>query len=261
MLSTMAGLKVTPDFVIYHRYPEWGPDCDFTLLIGNLGWIADMADIRQQLKDYLGSANTKAELMCTENNCDSTWQEGKQMCSLVDGLYMADSFGTVLQTECNSYLWWDLINGQYSTGDNGSWLYGWREYGDEGVMSPDFTLTYPTYYVEQLLNDFAAPGDQVLPTASPYNLLDVFTTQRSDGSVRVLVVNKNATSPVTAQFVFTGFEPAGPATLYRYGMDQDNAAENGKSQAIAVSTVKSASNKMTQVFPPYSISVFVFNNR
>jgi hypothetical protein len=189
MLATMASLKVTPDFLIYHRYPEYVNDCDFTLLLSNSGWISDMADLRQQLKDYLGTANTKTQIMCTENNCDAG-PEGKQMCSLVNGIYMADTFGTVLQTECNSFLWWDWINGTNTTGDNGSWLYGWRMYGDEGVVSPDFTQTYPCFWMEQVLNLFAASGDQVLPTTSSYGLLTAFATKHSDGKVRLMVVRR-----------------------------------------------------------------------
>ena len=58
MLSTMAGLGVTPDFLDYHRYPQYVTDCDFTLLIGNSTWASDMADLRQQLKDYLPATNS-----------------------------------------------------------------------------------------------------------------------------------------------------------------------------------------------------------
>ena len=258
MLATMKSLKVTPDFIIYHRYPEYANDCDFTLLIGNSGWYSDMDSLRAMLVDYLGAANTQTQIMCTENNCDAG-PEGKQMCSLVNGVFMADTFGTVLQTECNSFLWWDLINGQDTTADNGPWLYGWRMYGDEGVMSPDFTQTYPVYYMEQLVNEFAEAGDDVVPTTSSYGLLTAFATKRSGGTVRVMVVNKNPTVELTTQIAFTGFTPVGTATLYTYGMTQDNAAMNGKSQAIGVSTIKSVSKTMTMTIPPYSVSVIVFH--
>ena len=257
MLSTMAGLGVTPDFLIYHRYPEYANDCDFTLLVSNSAWSADMANLRSELQDYLGSKNTKVQLMCTENNCDAG-PEGKQMCSIVNGIFMADSFGSVLQTECNSFLWWDLINGTDTTADNGSWLYGWRMYGDEGVISPDFTLQYPTFWVEQVLNLFAAAGDEVLPTTSSYGLLTAFTTKRSDGTVRVMVVNKNNLQELATQFTFNGFKPKGPVTMYQYGIAQDNLAKAGKPQTIAVSTIANWPAEATVSFPPYSVSVLVF---
>jgi hypothetical protein len=256
MLSTMKGLGVTPDFIIYHRYPEYVNDCDFTLLIGNSGWLGDMADLRTQLNDYLGSAGAQTQIMCTENNCDAG-TEGKQMCSIVNGVFMADTFGTVLQTECNSFLWWDWINGTSTTGDNGSWLYGWRMYGDEGVISPDFTQTYPCFWMEQVLNLFASAGDSVLPTTSSYGLLTAFTTKRSDGSIRIMVVNKHSTQELSTQFTFSGITPLGPATMYQYGIAQDNLAKNGKPQTIGVSTIKTWPTTATLSFPPYSVSVIV----
>jgi len=260
MLATMAGLGVTPDFIIYHRYPEYVTDCDFTLLICNSSWYTDMDDLRQQLKDYMGSANTQTQIMCTENNCDAG-TEGKQMCSLVNGVFMADTFGTILNTECNSFLWWDLINGQNTSGDNGSWLYGWRMYGDEGEFSPDFTQTYPVFYMEQLFNDFAQAGDTVNPTTSSYGLLSAFTTRRVDGTARVMVVNKNPTATITAALSFVGYKPLATATQYSYGMTQDNAAMNGQPQTISVSQINNVSHTTTLTFPPYSVTVLVFNQQ
>ncbi|MHB8637394.1 MAG: alpha-L-arabinofuranosidase [Fimbriimonadaceae bacterium] len=257
MLSTLAGLGVTPDFIIYHRYPEYVTECDFTLLIGNSSWATDMADLRQQLRDYLGAANTQTQIMCTENNCDAG-TPGKQLCSLVNGVFMADTFGTILQTECNSFLWWDLVNGQDTGGDNGSWLYGWRLYGDEGVFSPDFTQTYPVYYMEQLFNDFAAPGDLVMPVTSTYGLLSAYATRRTDGTARVMVVNKNPTATISAELCFAGFRPATTATVYSYGMPQDNAAKNGQAQVIGQSVIPNITNNSTLTFPPYSVTVLVF---
>jgi hypothetical protein len=258
MLATMSSLGVTPDFIIYHRYPEYVVDCDFTLLIGNSSWATDMADLRQQLKDYLGAPNAGVQIMCTENNADAG-TEGKQMCSLVNGVYMADTFGTILQTECNSFLWWDLINGQNTSGDNGSWLYGWRMYGDEGVFSPDFTQTYPVFYMERLFNYFAAPGDLVMPVTSSYGLLSAFATKRPDGTARLMIVNKNPTATITTVLTFAGYKPAATAIQYSYGMPQDNAAMNGQPQVIGQTTINNISTTTSLTFPPYSVSVLVFS--
>lgn len=258
LLSTLAGLGATPDFVIYHRYLEYNNDCDFTLLTSNGGWESDISNMRMMLNDYLGSAGTGVQIMNTECNCDAA-PPGKQLCSLVNGLYMADCFGTVTQTECNSFMWWDLINGQNYSGDNGAWLYGWREYGDEGVMSPDFTQTYPVFYVERLLNYFAAASDSVLPTSSTYGLLTAYGTKRADGSVRLLVVNKNPSLTIPAKITLSGYTPAATATEYQYGITQDNAAEKGQSQAIAQTTLKNVSVNTNTTFPPYSVTVIVFS--
>jgi alpha-N-arabinofuranosidase len=261
MLSTLAGLGVTPDYLIYHRYPEYDVDCDYTLLTGNGGWAADMQDMRLQLDQYLGYTNAdKVQLMCTENNADAG-TPGKQLTSLVNGVYMADSFGQLLDTESNSYMWWDLINGQGTNPADGPWLYGWRTFGDEGMFSPDFTQTYPIYYAEQIVNQFASPGDGVVIASSTYGLLTAYAVDHpADGSVHVMVVNLNPTATITAVLTFGSgqFTPANTATEFQYGMNQDNAAQRGQTQSIAVSYVGGVSSSTAFSFPPYSISVLVF---
>ena len=257
MLTTLANLHVTPDFIIYHRYPEYDVDCDFTLLTGNGGWVSDFTDLRNQLQDYLGSANTKTQIMCTENNADAG-TAGKQLCSLVNALYIADSFGTILQTEANSYMFWDLFNGQQTNPADGPWLYGWRPYGDEGMISTDLKQTYPSYYAEQMLNRFASAGDTVVSSSSSYGLLSVYATQRSNGTLRVMVVNKNAVASIPANLTIAGFTPLGKATAYFYGIPQDTAASKGDSQTVETTTVSGVAATTALVFPAYSITVLTF---
>ena len=51
MLATMRSLGVTPDFLIYHRYPEApGAEGDQGLLSSSGSWATDAADLRRQLK-------------------------------------------------------------------------------------------------------------------------------------------------------------------------------------------------------------------
>ncbi len=40
-----------------------------------------------------------------------------------------------MNTEFNSVTWWDLRNGQETSNNNSSSLYGWRQYGDYGVAT------------------------------------------------------------------------------------------------------------------------------
>jgi hypothetical protein len=39
-----------------------------------------------------------------------------------------------MKTGFNSFLWWDLRNGVGTGGDLDPTIYGWRLYGDEGVI-------------------------------------------------------------------------------------------------------------------------------
>ena len=118
MLATLRSLGVTPDFLIYHRYPETpGAEDDQALLLSSGTWATDAADLRQQLNDYLGGAAANVELDCTENNSVYS-NPGKQTTSLVNGLFMADSICAAMQTEFNSVMWWDLRNGQETDNNN-----------------------------------------------------------------------------------------------------------------------------------------------
>ncbi len=159
MLATMHSLGVTPDFLIYHRYAQApGAESDQGLLSSNTTWSTDAADLRQQLKDYLGGAAPGVELDCTENNSVYT-NPGKQTTSLVNGLFLADSICAAMNTEFNSVVWWDLRNGQVKTDNNSASLYGWRQYGDYGIVDGANPAgpadSYPTYYVQKLLQHFA----------------------------------------------------------------------------------------------------------
>ena len=113
MLATLRSLGVTPDFLIYHRYPQSpGGESDQGLLLSNGTWSTDAADLRNQLNDYLGAtAAAGVELDNTENNSVSS-SPGKQTTSLVNGLFLADSLCAAMNTEFNSVTWWDLRNGQ-----------------------------------------------------------------------------------------------------------------------------------------------------
>lgn len=254
MLTTLKSLGVTPDFLIYHRYEQNpGSESDESLLQAASTWPNDAANLRQQLSDYLGAAGANVELVCTENNSVS-YNPGKQTTSLVNGLYLADSLGNLLQTEFNALAWWDLRNGQETGNNNDSSLYGWREYGDYGVL--DSNTGYPTYYAMKLLSHLGAGGDTVVSAASNYPLLSSYSVLRQDGSLSILVINKSATNALTGVIALSNFIPSGTATIYSYGMPQDNAAQTGVgSTDVALTTLSKVSANFSYSFPAYSLTI------
>jgi alpha-L-arabinofuranosidase len=264
MLTTLAQLGVVPDFVIYHRYPIWqGQECDFTALTINPSFTSDIQNIRTQITDYYSSSSYVAgaagiQILCTENNSNAG-VEGKQMVSLVNGLFLADSFGTAINTECKGYFWWDLINGPTTAGNNGSWLYGWREYGDEGQVDPNTFSPYPTYYIEKLISKFAEPGDAPVNASTANPILTAYATKRADGSVRLLLINKHPTLTISAKVVLNGVTPTSTATIWQYGMAEDDAAKAGQGSADIRSGVLSNVAPTSYVsVPPYSATVVIF---
>jgi alpha-N-arabinofuranosidase len=257
MLATLRSLGATPDYVIYHRYAQGpGGEDDASLLQSSSTWPNDAADLRAQVNDYLGAAGTNVELLCTENNSVYS-NPGKQTTSLVNGLFLADSLGQLLQTEFNSLVWWDLRNGQDASNNNGSYLYGWRQYGDYGITDST-TNAYPTYYIGRLYKNFIRPGDKIVRATSDYSLVAAYAALRTNGSAALLVINKSPTNSFTGNITVAGYTPNTNAAVYSYGIPQDNAAQSGiGSPDVAQTNFSGASASFTYSLAPYSATVIV----
>lgn len=204
------------------------------------------------------------ELDCTENNSVYS-NPGKQTTSIVNGLFLADSICATMNTDFNSVAWWDLRNGQDTTNNNSPSLYGWRQYGDYGVtdsVDPAGPAdTYPTFYVDRLLQHFARGGDQFVSSSSDYPLLSVCAAQRTAGGLTLRVVNKSSSNAFNANITVSGAAPGSTGTLYSYGIPQDNAAETGVGSAdIATSPITGLSTNFSYNFPAYSANVIAFGS-
>lgn len=271
MLTTFKKMGIYPDFLIYHFYPEYttegsnSSDSDPLLLqvSGNpcpaaSDWADAAANLRMQLTDYLGPPGSNIELCVTENNSDAG-HPGRQSTGIVNALYLADSLGQLMRTEFNSLIWWDLRNGPDTNGDFDPTLYGWRQFGDLGITWG--TTNYPVFYAKKLLRDFVRAGDSVVGASSDYLLLSDYAVRRANGSLTLLVINKDLTTNFDAQIVLTNFIPAASTTIESYGMAQDDAARtNGPAAAqdIAETNFSGAATDFSYSFPPGSLTLFTF---
>jgi alpha-N-arabinofuranosidase len=279
MLATMKRLGVLPDFLIYHFYPQYtdepvstdppSPCGDSDPLLLQIAdnsspadwtdWASAAASLRQQITDYIGSPGTNIELCCTENNSDSSGG-GKQLSSLVNALYLADSLGRLMQTEFNSYLFWDLRNGAGSDGSFDPTLYGWRTEGDFGVITGSAAYN-PPYYSMKLMQYFVRPGDTVLNATSDYLLLSAYAARKADGAMTMLVINKDTTTNFNAMVSLANFVPWTNATVQSYGIPQDQAVEYGLGtslQDIATTNLLTAATNFIYSFPALSLTLFTF---
>jgi alpha-L-arabinofuranosidase len=277
VLSVMKSLGVTPDFLIYHFYAQYttagwtyysgSPDSDPLLLqvaenpspLNWSDWASAAADLRQQITDYIGTGGSNIELCVTENNSDAGAM-GRQSTSLVNALYLVDSTSALMKTEFRSYLWWDLHNGYETDGNFDPTIYGWRPNGDYGILS-GANSPYPTFYAEKLLQNFARPGDAVLAASSDNLLLSAYAVRRTNGTLTLLVINKNMTTNLTAQVALTNFTPWSTASLVSYGIPQDQAAQtNGAAvlQDLAEGSYPSAAANFNYTFAPLSLTLFTF---
>lgn len=257
LLATLKSLGVTPDFLVHHYYPEdTMAESDPLLLQSSATWARQAADLRQQISDYFGSGGTNMELLVTENNSNSG-DQGKQSTSLVNGLYLADSLGHVMQTEFNAFVWHCLRIGTWTNGSFDPSLYGWRTYGSSGAIT-GLNTRHPTYYAAKLMQSFASGGDTILPATSDYPLLTAYAARHLNGVVTVLVINKDSGTTMTAQLALNGFTPAATATIRSYGIPNDEASRtNGPAAAQDISTnsLATAGANFTYAFPPYSLTL------
>jgi len=257
MLATLKSLGVTPDFLIHHVYPEYNVGNDQALLLDSGNWPGDAADLRQQISDYFGSGGNNIELICTENNSDSG-NQGRQSTSIVNGIYLADSLAQLMKTEFNGYIWWDLRNGTDTSGDFDASLYGWRSYGDLGVIN-GLNTRHPVYYTFKLMQYFAQPGDTVLNPTTDYALLTTYAARKADGSLAVLVINKDRYSTFATQLALTNFVPWTNALMRSFGITQDEATRTNSAvpgaQDIATNNFPISGTTFTASFPPYSATL------
>jgi hypothetical protein len=286
VLTKLRSLGVTPDFLVFHYYPIYALSLenDANLLQASSAGVLTgnpmfpvatyAAELRQELADYLPETGSAVELDCTETNNEAGPPLGRQSTSLVDGLFMADTMGSFLQTEFQAVVWWDSFNSQIGPDGGGYFgpsVYGWRNVGDEGILYTDGGA-YPAYYVFKLLGLFARGGDTVVPATSSSPLLTPYAVRHPDGSLSILVINKDpantwtgTVSAVNAPPLVTSVVPYGlvpPFAVHSYGIPQDNAANPqsptyGASQDLAQSTFTATStpSSFSMEFSPYSATV------
>ena len=258
MLTYMRSNHCFPDFLIEHNYgPTAGDTQD---LLYSKTWATHAASLRQMLTDYLGSEGTNVTLEVTENGMGGD----KQCVSLTGGLFYADTIGQILQTEFNSRLWWDLRNGPGTVSNPDPAFYGWRTNSDGSSLSDGGIVyglggvgsAYPTYYVAKLMTHFATDGDTVVSATSDYPLLAVYSVLRTNGNLSLLVINKSASSNLTATINLSGYLPHTNATVLSYGIPQDTAARTGVgSPDYAQTNFSAVKNIFSATFAPFSVSV------
>ncbi len=289
MLQACAAQHFTPGFLSDHLYVYDGQLetlSDQTLLQDTVSqpgsvmpsyhahaprnWADRAADFRALLDTYLPSTASQVQLIAGEFNSNADGNN-KQSSSLVNGLFLADAIGAILQTEYDGLSFWDLRNGYTNLADNPN-LHGWRTGSDEGMLGSDFGgsppatgpyVPYPTYFAAELASKMVHTGDQVVAASSDRLDLAIYAVKQANGHLALLVINKSAGSDIQETVNLNGFTPAMQATLWQYGMAQDDAqrdSTDGSSSlfqanpSLSISTTANGSS-FAMLFPAYSMTV------
>jgi hypothetical protein len=273
ILKQSASQGFMPGFLSDHNYVQApGSESDSNLLLHTvsdpsttLDWAVRAADYENLLQQDLGSAGKTVQLLATEFNSVYS-NPGKQTTSLVNGLFVADSLGVLLETRYNGADVWDLRNSWDTSNNNSSSLYGWRQGGDYGILgspngSPPSSGTYvpyPTFFAEQLASKIIQAGGKVVQASSNNVNLTAYAVLESNGHLDLLFINKS-TSALSGSVKINGFQPSASAQVWRYGEPQDMAQSkttDGHS-ALAHFTVTLTLNGsiFNCSFPAYSMTV------
>ena len=276
VLTDGEALGFVPGFISDHSYMYGPGDENDAVLLNDtvtdpnsvLDWTVRYNDYESTLDETVGSsAAAGVKIMATEFN-SNYGTPGKQMTSLVNGLFVADSIGSFLNSGYSGGVYWDLRNGWDTTGNNSSSLYGWREGGDEGLIGsssvndPPSTgpyIAYPDYFAEELASKIMQNGGEDVSTSSNYSEMGVYSVLESDGHLDLLVINNNPDASLTEQFTLSGFTPSGQAQFWQYGEAQDYAqsqTSNGAASLANFTTNLSFNgNSFSYAFPAYSMTV------
>lgn len=276
VLKDGSALGFVPGFISDHSYMQAPDSENDRFLLQNtvtnpssvLDWATRYSDYESMLNADVGSQAGSVSIMATEFNSVYT-NPGKQSTSLVNGLFVADSIGSLLDSGYSGGFVWDLRNGWSSSGENNSSsLYGWRKGGDYGLLgdpntnSPPSTgpyVPYPSYFAEQLASKIVQAGGSVVSASSNFSGLDVFAVKEANGHLDLLVINKDADAQIPESFTIQGFQPSGQAQVWQYSEVQDYAQSKSKtgSASLANSSVTLTLNgsNFSYSFPAYSMTV------
>jgi hypothetical protein len=109
------------------------------------------------------------------------------------------------------------------------------------------------------MQNFARPGDTILNASSDYFLLPAYSSRKADGSLTVLVVNKDRTATFTAQISIANYLPWTNALVRTFGIAQDEATRTNSvvpgAQDIATNNLTVTGTNFTTSFPPYSVTL------
>lgn len=245
------------DFVVVHWYPqEPYQETDAGLLASPQDASAGIAWMTSRLKSlinqYAGARAPNIQILVTETN-SVTYNPGKQTLSVVNAMFIADNVLTWLENGAASVDVWALHNGAV-WGNASSSLFGATTYGDYGVLSngqsgePAANTPFPAYYGMQMASYLGKAGDALVASTSSSGLLTTHAARQANGSLAVLLINKDRNNAANANVSLSGFTPGGTATVYSY---------TPPGGAIASSAVTGQGTNFSISVPPYSMKTVV----
>ncbi|WP_284116964.1 cellulose binding domain-containing protein [Streptomyces fragilis] len=239
--TVLAAVAGTVDFVIVHSYPG-GASAD-EALDRTTRLPGQLREVRRQIDRYAGERSSKIGIALTEVNSNT------QMNSRPNGLFAADTYMTALENGVFNVDWWNTHNGP----DKVSTVDGDTDFNDYGLLSsggcvgdvcqPAVNTPFHPYFGLKSLTKLGTPGDTMVASSTTDDQVSAHAVRRADGTLSVMLINKDKDATHTARIGYAGFTPTTQApVVHRYG--------RGDSDVTRVA----ATGGGVQELPPYSIT-------
>ncbi len=258
------------DFVEIHYYPEYKQDDDAFLLGTAIDRFAgDLTALRHEMT--AAGVASGVPIYVGEYNNDSA-QEGKQSVSIVNGLFVGQMLGTLIEAGVPMSSFW-LANGSCDEkGDYSKKLYGWQHFGTEALFSDGLPDPYdgcgdtpkiaggtpfPTGRVIALMSSALPPGSSARTATVPKDLrgkISAYGVATGGGYALALFNDTLAPIDVRAEFRHARHSSF-TATLTVYGKEQYDKSKRNRWVGPDERRLGTVGTTVPLTLPPYSVSV------
>jgi len=258
------------DFVELHFYPEYGHESDSVLLGQDVGKLAtELSQLRAQM-NAAGVPQSVPIYVGEYNN--TAGQEGKQSASIVNGLFLGQVLGTLANAGTPMATWWLAYGGCGEQGDFSKQLYGWQNFGTEGLFSPGIPQTgcnnapnisagtpFPTARVMALFSSDVPGGSQVRTTTVPSQLAaTVRAFGFAEGNGYAFVLFNNTLAPIGVQAELRNSSRTKfTATLDTYDKTQYDASKENRWLGSTHQSLGSVGTTVPLTLPAYSLTILL----
>ncbi|SEG82025.1 Fibronectin type III domain-containing protein [Actinacidiphila yanglinensis] len=249
------------DFVIVHWYPGGSGAAQM------LGEPTQLTGELAQLKDQLVQAGA-GDLPVALTEVNSEVDEDTQP----NALFGADTYLTALESGVFTVDWWDTHNGPQAISTAPDGATDFQDYGIlssgtcvEQVCEPALNTPFPTYYAIRMLSELGRPGDQLVGAGTTSALVSAHAVRRADGSLSVMLINKDPANSAQVALHYAGFTPdpssAGVAfygdgaTSIRTSTTSDTGAATLPPYSITTLTLRPAAGSTSALSAPGGVTV------
>jgi hypothetical protein len=230
------------DCVVVHYYPGGSDTASMLQDPSDISGI--MSTLHSEISQYAGSSAPGVQVLVTETNStlDLDTRPG--------ALFTADMYATWLENGSTNIDYWDEHNGIGTPVTVG----GQTDFNDQGIFSnassgsgvtePAADTPFAPYYGIEMLTKFVSAGDTPVTSSSDQPLVAAHAVKRADGSLDVLLINKDPSNSYTVSLSYNGFTPSAAApTVFTLA---DNATSITSAQQGTTAS---------QTIGPYSLTV------